>query len=249
MQAARGEPHEGIPLGDAMRPEPSPVVHHPDAEPGEVELPRAHHARMLRRLAAEQRAAGAPAALRNARHDRGDLVGHEPADGHVVEEEQRLGARAHDVVGAHRDQVDADRVQAPGHPRHLELGPDAVGGGGEEAILRDPEQPREPADSVRDLGPRGAPREVPDAADGLGGGVEVDAGPPVRLVHRGGYARSLATRSLLEPPHPAHDFAGCSSRNLPACSGIGIGYSPSKHARQKPSRSWPVAATIPSSDR
>ena len=37
----------------------------------------------------------------------------EPADGDVVEEDQRLGAGADDVVGAHRDEVDADRVPAP----------------------------------------------------------------------------------------------------------------------------------------
>ncbi len=34
------------------------------------------------------------------------------AGGVVVEKEQRLGALHHDVVGAHGDQVDADRVVA-----------------------------------------------------------------------------------------------------------------------------------------
>ena len=34
-------------------------------------------------------------------------------DRDVVEEGERLGAGAHDVVGAHRDEVDADRVEAP----------------------------------------------------------------------------------------------------------------------------------------
>ncbi len=109
------------------------------------------------------------------------------------------------------------------------LVPDAVRRRGEEAAVADLEQAGEPAHALDELGPRGAATQLADQLDGLRGRVEVDAGAPVRL--------------------RAHDFAGCSSRNLPACSGIGIGYSPSKHARQNESGSWPVAATIPSSDR
>ena len=75
-----------------------------------------------------------------------------PPDGQVVEEEQRLGARAHHVVGAHRHQVDAHRVEAAGQPGDLELGADAVGGGREQLAVADAEQPREPADPVGDLG-------------------------------------------------------------------------------------------------
>ena len=45
------------------------------------------------------------------------VLGH----GHVVEEEQRLGAAADGVVDAHRHQVDADRVVPPGQLGHLQL--------------------------------------------------------------------------------------------------------------------------------
>ena len=57
-----------------------------------------------------------PAAVGDARDELLDLVGVELADRDVVEEEQRLGALAHDVVDAHRDEVDADGVEAAGRP-------------------------------------------------------------------------------------------------------------------------------------
>ena len=49
-------------------------------------------------------------------------------DRDVVEEEQRLGALADDVVDAHRDEVDADGVEAAGGLGDERLGADAVGG-------------------------------------------------------------------------------------------------------------------------
>ena len=70
-------------------------------------------ARVLGRLAADERAAGLAAARRDAADEAGDGLRVEPADGDVVEEGERLGAAADDVVGAHRDEVDADRVPAP----------------------------------------------------------------------------------------------------------------------------------------
>ena len=54
---------------------------------------------------------------------RRELAGRE-----IVEEEQRLGALHDDVVDAHRDEVDADRVVAAGLDRDLHLGADAVVG-------------------------------------------------------------------------------------------------------------------------
>jgi hypothetical protein len=59
----------------------------------------------------------------------------EPAAGIVVEEEQRLGALHHDVVDAHRHQVDADRVGDARFDRDLELGADAVGARDKDRIL------------------------------------------------------------------------------------------------------------------
>ena len=98
-----------------------------DAEPGQVVLAVGVEAGQLGGLAADQRAAGLLAAVGDAGdHPLGD-ADVELAGGEVVEEEQRLGAGHGHVVDAHRDQVDADRVVAPGQERELQLGADAVG--------------------------------------------------------------------------------------------------------------------------
>ncbi len=60
--------------------------------------------------------------------------GIELAGGEVVEEEQRLGALHDDVVDAHGDQVDADRIELPGFDGDLELRTDAVIGGHENRV-------------------------------------------------------------------------------------------------------------------
>src|SRR3989304_822876 len=56
------------------------------------------------------RISGRAPAGRDAADEGGDRVRVQPPDGDVVEERQGLGARADDVVGAHRDEVDPDRV-------------------------------------------------------------------------------------------------------------------------------------------
>ena len=72
-----------------------------------------HDARVLGRLPADERGPGLAAAGRDPADELGDADRVEPADRDVVEEGERLGAGAHDVVGAHRDEVDADRVEPP----------------------------------------------------------------------------------------------------------------------------------------
>ena len=229
MQPRRGESDQHVPVPHPVRPEPPFLLDDPDAEPREVERVFGHHAGVLRRLAAEQRAPRPSAALGDPRDDRGHALGVDRANGEIVEEEQGFGAGADDIVGAHRHQVDTDGVEPARAPRDLELRAHPVRRGGEEPAVADLEQPREPSDALDELGSRRPVPQLTDQLDRLRGRVQVDAGPPVRL--------------------RAHDFAGCSSRNLPACSGIGIGYSPSKHARQNEPASCPVAATIPASDR
>jgi hypothetical protein len=138
---------------------------------------------VLRGLPAEERAAGPAAALDHALHDRGDPRRLDLPRREVVEEEQRLGAGAGDVVGAHRDEVDPDGGQPVGSARDLELGADAVGGGGQEPPLPDPVETGEAADAVGDLRPTDVGREVGDQGDGLRRGLGVDAGVAVRAAH------------------------------------------------------------------
>ena len=82
----------------------------PTANPGEVVFAGNERAGMLGRLAADQRAAR----LLAARCDPLDHVGGdrdvEPLADVVVEKEQRFGALDEDVVDAHRDEIDADRL-------------------------------------------------------------------------------------------------------------------------------------------
>ncbi len=104
-----------------------PLLDDTDREAGQIELVGRHDAGVLGRLPADQRAAGLAAALVHPRHHGRHLVGVDLARGDVVEHEQRLGAHADQVVDAHGDQVDADRVVAAGVPGDHHLGAHPVG--------------------------------------------------------------------------------------------------------------------------
>ncbi len=116
---------------------------------------------MLSRLAAEQGAASAHAAVGDAAHDGGYPLRLECAADHVVGHEERLGPADHEIVHHHGHEVDADGV-VPAHPlgnRHLRA--DAIGGGGKQRppVAGEPgrvEQPGEPADAAGNLWPGGA---------------------------------------------------------------------------------------------
>jgi hypothetical protein len=71
--------------------------------PTASDLARLHHARMLGHLAADQRAPRDATTLGDTRHQLLHLVTVELPDRHVVEEEERLRALAHEIVDAHRD--------------------------------------------------------------------------------------------------------------------------------------------------
>ena len=134
----------------------------PDAEPRQIELIVRHRARVLRRLAAQQRARGPAASLGDALDQFGDVLGHDASHREVVEEEQRLRPDAHDVVDAHRDEIDAHGGPAAGHARDLEFRADTVGRGREQPVVPDVEEPGEAAHRVGDLRPAGRCREVGD---------------------------------------------------------------------------------------
>ena len=128
-QPRRGQSHDGVAGADPLGAELGAVLDDAHREAGQVELVGRHDPRMLGRLAADQRAARLPAALVHAGHHGGDVLGVDLARGEVVEHEQGLGADADQVVHAHGDQVDADRLVAPGGPGHHQLRAHAVGRG------------------------------------------------------------------------------------------------------------------------
>jgi hypothetical protein len=68
-------------------------------------------------LAAHQRCSGLATARGDAADELGDADGVETPDGDVIKEGEWLGAGAHDVVGAHRDEIDPDGLEASGASR------------------------------------------------------------------------------------------------------------------------------------
>ena len=166
-----------------------------DAAPGQVELVRVHETGMLRGLATDEGASGVAAAGGDRPDQLADPLGHDLADRHVVEERERLGAAAHDIVGAHRDQVDADRVEASERRGDGGLRPDAVGRGHQQRLAvaggdadRAPEAPQ-PAGH---LGPTGGLDVRAHQVDRPVAGGDVHAG---RLV--GTPRVALAVRAVI----------------------------------------------------
>ncbi len=154
-----------------------------DREAGEVVLAGTNALGMLGGLAADQRAARLLAARGDALDDIGGDADVEPLAREVVEEEQRLGALDEDVVDAHRDEVDADRVVPVEREGELQLGADAVGAGDQHRLaiaLRQLDQRAEAADAGQHLGPHRPLRERLDALDQRVAGIDVDAGVAVR---------------------------------------------------------------------
>ena len=102
------------------------------------------------------------------------------AGGEIVQEEQRFGALHHQVVDAHRHQIDADRVVQPGLDGDLQLGADAVGGGhqhriGEPRRLQ-VEQRAEAAEPAHHARPLRGPRQRLDRLDQRIAGLDIHAG-------------------------------------------------------------------------
>ena len=156
-----------------------------DRETGEVVFARRIHARHLRRLAADQRAARVAAGLRDAfQHRLGD-PGFEFARREIIEKKQRLSALNDEIVDAHRDEVDADRVVPAGGLRDLELGADAVGGRDQDRIGEtrrlEVEQRAEAAEARRRAGAGGGAGQRLDRLDQGIAGIDVDARRPVVL--------------------------------------------------------------------
>ena len=134
MEAARSEAEDDVAGHDALSGQLLAPLDGADAEAGEVVVARAVHAGHLRRLAADEGAAGEAAALGDAGDDGLGGAGLKLAGCEIVEEEQRLGALHDQVVDAHGDEVDADRVVPAGVDGELQLGADAVRGRDEQRV-------------------------------------------------------------------------------------------------------------------
>ena len=159
-----------------------------DGEPREVVLPRRVHPRQLRGLPAEERALRLLAGVGDPADDRLGDAQLELPGAEVVEEEERAGAAGDDVVHAHADEIEADRVVRAGGEGHLELRPHAVGAAHQDGLLhvgRDAAQPGEAADVAHDLRDARHLRQRLDALDELVARVDVDPRVPVGDAHAG----------------------------------------------------------------
>ena len=104
-----------------------------------------HRAGVLGSLAADERAARLHAAFGDAADDLGDALGHVPAAG------DGLCAAADDVVDAHGDAVDADRIVLIEKLGDAELGADAVRARNEHGLLHPRHVEREEAAEAADI--------------------------------------------------------------------------------------------------
>ncbi len=174
---------ERVALPDPMGPEDLVPLHDTHGESDRVERARPHDAGVLGHLAAEQRGAHLAAALGHPAHQLGHPIRIDPADRQVVEEEQRLGPLADEVVHAHGHQVDPDGVEATGRFGHQCLGAHPVGGSDQHgmAVARrlQGEQPAEPAELAHDFGATGRGDQGTDAVDSTFTRPDVDPGSGV----------------------------------------------------------------------
>ena len=183
MHARRRQPDQHVARRDVAARQDLAALHGADGKAGEIVVLAGIHARHLGRLAADQRAAGLPAALGDAGDHRARHLHVELSAGEIVEEEQRLGALRQQVVDAHGDEVDADGVVPAGLDGDLELGADAVVGGDQDRVVEArPLQVEQRAEAAEiGVGARPA-RRLGQRLDGLDqgvAGIDIDAGVAV----------------------------------------------------------------------
>jgi hypothetical protein len=150
-----------------------------DGEAGEVEIVAPVHAGHFRGFPADQRAPRLGAAFgHTGDHLAGARYIQRPG-GEIIEEKERLRALHHQVVDAHGDQVDADRLQPSHFDGDPELGADPIGGGDQNGVLEpgglEVEQAAEPAKAGHDAATRCCLGQRCDAVNQRVPGIDVDS--------------------------------------------------------------------------
>ena len=135
---------------------------------------------MLGRFPADQGAARLYAALGHTGNQRGDLFRLVLPDGDIVQKEQRPGTAADDVVDAHGNAVDADRVVLSHQLSDALLGSDPVGSGHQNRLFHAGgvrlKQTAEAADVRENARNQGPPDMLLHPLYALIAGLDVDAG-------------------------------------------------------------------------
>ena len=133
--AAGGQGDQGIPFADLAAVDDLALLHHTDAETGDVVIFPFIHARHLGGFAAYQGTAGLLAASTDAGDHGRSGVDVQFASGIVVEEEEGLGALHDQVIDAHGHQIDAHGVVLLQVDGKAQLGAHPVGAGDQHRLL------------------------------------------------------------------------------------------------------------------
>ena len=210
------------------------TLHRTDGKAREIVVLCRIHARHLGGLAADQRAAGLPAALGDARHHAAGRLHIELAAGEIVEKEQRLRALGEQIVDAHGDEIDADGGVQAGIDGDLELGADAVVGRHQDRVLEagglEIEQGAEAAEVGIRAAPPGRPRQRLDGLHQGIAGVDVDARVAIgdrRAVVPASWHGGLSACSQLSPNPPGKYWTPRrSGHSRPGRESVGSGVPP-----------------------
>ena len=179
MDAAGREAKNYVTLTYRGFPEYFILIDNADGKSGQIVILRLHGAGVLRGFTADQGAAGLNAAFRNAGDEGGDFLRLISADGNIIKEEQGLCSAADDIVDAHGDTVNADRVVDAHELCNPLLRSDPVCTGDKDRIFHAgqlrPEQSAESADIRDHAGDKGALNMLLHQTDTFVSGFNIDA--------------------------------------------------------------------------
>lgn len=183
MQARGGHTDDHIAPADTLRPQHLVLLHDTDGCCRDVVLVLRHHTGVLRRLTAEEGTPCSDTALGNALHNLGDMLRHNLADSDVILQEQWLRTAHHQVIHAHGDKVNADRVVDPQLLGNHQLRSHTVRTCGKQRLLVLPQREQtgetaQPPAHLRPRRPLGVRREqfhslIPSLDINAGGGIRV----------------------------------------------------------------------------
>jgi hypothetical protein len=164
-------------------PTPTRAELHANGEAHQIEFTGLHDAGVLGHLAAEEGGPDLAASFGHPGHQLGHQRGVHHAGRDVVEEEQRLGALAHQVVDTHGHQIDADGVEAPDRLGDQGLRADTVRSGHQHRLSIpigvQCEQSSEIAQATEHLGAEGGGNQRSDPVDRQLTGIDVHTGTGV----------------------------------------------------------------------
>jgi len=180
MRAGRSESEQPVIYADSGAVDQRVTLDDADTESREVKVVARIHARHFGGLSAEQCGAGLPAPLSNATDHRLTDTDIQFSDRVIIEKEEWFRALHDDIIDAHRDKVDADRIEAAEFDCEFEFSADTIRAGNENGspvfFKVQFEQSAEPADVAQNALPLGSFYQRFNAFDQRIAGVDVHTG-------------------------------------------------------------------------